>query len=130
MKKYILKKIIFVSCLFLSFGISAQSNKEKISTHSIEIKFLDKEQYAYYLKKHPQTEQGFFIDKNGTKYLVLSETNSLFDILKKSQLDGLIKAKEVNPEIVYVTTTDLINYNHKTPYIIDYDNNGSYSIRD
>lgn len=115
------KKLLVAVFLFLSFNISAQT---------IEVKFLDKEQYVYYLKKHPQTEQGFFIDEKGTKYLVLSETNSLFDLLKKSQLDGLINAKEVNKEIVYVTTTDITNFKHKTPYVIDYDNKGNYSIKD
>jgi hypothetical protein len=83
---------------------------------------------VYYLKIQPQVEQGAFVDDSGIKYLVLSGINSLFDLLKNSEFERSANMKNADKKIVYISTFDESQMFLKTPYIVNYDNKGNYSV--
>jgi hypothetical protein len=121
---YLITKSIFVGFFFLSFGLNAQTE----TVNTLEVKFISHEQYVYYLKIQPQVEQGAFVDDSGIKYLVLSGINSLFDLLKNSEFERSANMKNADKKIVYISTFDESQMFLKTPYIVNYDNKGNYSV--
>lgn len=127
-----MKKLFSFFCLLAILSLPAISQTSNPSTEKkVEVKFLYKEMYDYYINKHPEAVRGVYVDDSEKKYLILSEIEAVKEAVRTQKIEELLNnIQGVEKNVIYVSTINPSDFRRKSPYYIMYDAQGKYTIQE